>query len=145
MRPSASASSAWMARRSRSRSRRSPGPSPKSVMGSPSSRSLARTRPSSVGTAIWAARRFLSNCERIAEARSGAMPAAVEGMSYSRLMAGTRSQQCTSGYSKSTDAYVYLQGPQPSPCPVVNTIVISCCLSHAIETSTSCGARSLSG
>jgi hypothetical protein len=57
------------------------------VIGSPSSRSRARTLPSSVGTAIWAARRLRSNCDRMAEARSGAMPAVAEGISYSRSRA----------------------------------------------------------
>ena len=43
-------------------------------------RNCCRTRPSSVGTAIAAARLRLENCDKIADAFSGAMPAAVEGM-----------------------------------------------------------------
>ncbi|KAG9796193.1 hypothetical protein KCU88_g392, partial [Aureobasidium melanogenum] len=61
---------------SRNRSLLSAGPSPKSVMGSPSSRRRALTLPSSVGTATCASLRFRSNCERIAEAFSGATPPA---------------------------------------------------------------------
>jgi len=42
-------------------------------------RKCCLTRPSSVGTAIAAARRRLENCDKMADAFSGAMPAPVEG------------------------------------------------------------------
>lgn len=48
-------------------------------MGSPISRNFDRTLPSSVGTAIAAARRLRENWDKIADAFSGAIPACAEG------------------------------------------------------------------